>query len=297
MRRKLLALFGVTAVALIGTVAFAAGPVSAATVEDCKTVNAGLTNHPDSGNHGTWALDVIDRTVKVCQLSTTQLSLGQKDEISALSVTHDGSPFSLYSVDVSDTGTFVTKGGAHLSPEDGDALTAGVHGTLEGYYKTFVYALKDWKSWNGDDVDGQVYNPGDSTGEWLKLLFGTHAKWNSPYAWQWVYTTCNQVWKNAAGGNTGDITGEVPCPTQSPSPSPSVTVSPSPSVSVSTSTPTTTAPAPVLNGPDLPTTGDSLTKPAVSGIAAVALGLLLLGSMWLKRRRTAAEVAAPVDEA
>jgi hypothetical protein len=45
----------------------------------------------------------------------------------------------------------------------------------------------------------------------------------------------------------------------------------------------------VGGGPDLPTTGDSLTKPAVTGGVALALGGLLLLSMFLKRRRTAIE--------
>jgi hypothetical protein len=274
------------AVAMVGlsTVFIGVGAASAATVEDCKTVNAGLANHPDSGLHGTWATDTIARTVKVCQLDTAQWTDAQVSEVNALQEKYTAAPFSVYSVDVSDTGTFVTKGGAHLSPQDGDALTAGIHGTLEGYYKTFVVALKNWQSWNGPAVEGQTYNPGDSTGEWLKMLFGEHAKWSDPYAWQWVYTTCNQVWKNGAGGNTGDITGEVPCPSPSPSASPSpAQQSASPSPSNTTGAPA--APAPQGDdGGDLPVTGSALYGTIGTGAVLVVAGIVALVVMARRRR-------------
>lgn len=286
MGRRLIATVAILATGFVGALSIAA-PASAATVEDCKTVQAGLANHPDSGLHGTWATDTIARTVEVCQLDTAQWTPAQVESVNKLQDKYEV-PFSLYSVDVSDTGSFITKGGAHLSPQNGDALVAGIHGTLEGYYKTFVVALKNWQSWNGSDVEGQTYNPGDSTGEWVKMLFGTRAKWSDPYAWQWVYTTCNQVWKNGAGGNTGDITGEVPCPSPSPSPSVTASTSPSPSaVSTTAASPSTSAPAAAPQGSnDLPVTGASATLPIAAG-SALLVGAVAYWGFVLYRRRKA----------
>lgn len=278
------AAFAVTAVAL-STVFIGVGAASAA-AKDCKTVHASLTNHPDSGTHGTWALDAFGREVVVCQLDTASLTSPQKDEIEGFAKTQslEVIQLSLYSVEVTDGGTFITKGGAHLSPQNGDALTAGVHGNLEGYYQTFVISRADWASWNGDAVEGQIYNPGDSTGEWLKMLFGVHAKWSDPIAWKWIYTTCTEQWVNAASGNHGDITGKLTCP------SPSVSPSASPSA-VPTSAPASTTSAPVAapagnDDGDLPVTGASLFGTISTGVGLVLAGIVVL--VVIARRRRAA---------
>jgi LPXTG-motif cell wall-anchored protein len=247
MRRKLLALFGATAVALVGAVAFAAGPAQAATpAVALPSVTGQHCEFPDAEIK---ALDeiapakaqaavsgVISEVIGCIQLEVVDKCDG-RTVITLTNWAVSDNKWTRLTVKILGV-EYVVKGGPDHTPV---VITLGPPGVED----VQAYVVFEFNGWHIEKPVGDPYT------------------WVKPSA----------------------CVDESP----SPSPSPSVTVSPSPSVSVSTSTPTTTAPAPVLNGPDLPTTGDSLTKPAVTGGVALALGGLLLLSMFLKRRRTAIE--------
>lgn len=252
MRRKLLALFGATAVALVGAVAFAAGPAQAATPAVALT---SVTHEKcEFPLPEVQALDDIAAAKAPAAVSGVFFDIVGCIEIEIVDKCDGRTVITLTNWAVSDNKwtrltvkilgvEYVVKGGPEHDPV---IITLGPPGVEDVQaYVVFDYTDPSGTHWH-------IEKPVDDPYTWVK-----------PSA----------------------CVDESP----SPSPSPSVTVSPSPTVSVSTSTPTTTAPAPVLNGPDLPTTGDSLTKPAVTGGVALALGGLLLLSMFLKRRRTAIE--------
>jgi LPXTG-motif cell wall-anchored protein len=181
-----------------------ASPANAAT-PDCKTVTSNLVNRPDNGNHGIWSNDTFTRTVEVCVVPPPSTPALQADSVEVQTWK--------YHAKVTDSGTFVTLAGAHLSPEHGNALLGGVNGKIVGGFTADFTAPHDWGFWNGAAFDGKTLtgaaggsNP--TTSDWVKALWSDGFKGSSINDdWTWTHTTCNEQWKETAKGNTGEITG------------------------------------------------------------------------------------------
>lgn len=196
---------------VVGTLAFSAPAASAAPAPDCKTVTSTLTNHPDNGHSGIWAEDSGTRTVKVCVV--------QPEVLARVAVT--GAHFHAV---VTDEGTFVTRGGDHLSPNKGVKLLANVHGTWNGGFVADFEAPAPtapgvWPNFDASTLQGKTFNgtDGPKTGEWVKSLWKQAELKVSPGGWtdnySWTYRTCNEQWidaennKDGQGPLAGDITG------------------------------------------------------------------------------------------
>jgi hypothetical protein len=200
-------IFAALAVTMLGVLA-SATPANA-TTPDCRTVVSHLTDRPDSGNHGTWANDTATRTVLVCHIPAVVLA-------EAKSVIVEGWT---YGAKLTDEGTFVTAGGAHLSPNNGHALLADVPGTFTGGFTTTFQAPADWQFWNGAALDGHTFTgtPGGAnptTSNWVKALWTSGFEGDSiGKDWSWTYKTCNEQWVDANANESGttaaagDITG------------------------------------------------------------------------------------------
>jgi len=199
--KRTLAFLGSTALGLLFS-AFLFSQPALATTSDCKTVTSHLVNRPDNGNHGVWADDSLTRTVKVCVVPTPEL---KADAVQVNTWK--------YHAEVTDEGTFVTKAGAHLSPEHGVALVGGVNGKMSGHFTADFTAAHDWAYWNGAAFDGKTFTgaPGGAnptTSDWVKALWTDGFKGSSINKdWWWKYGTCNELWRESAEGDQGDITG------------------------------------------------------------------------------------------
>lgn len=199
-------------------------------------VNFGILNDADSGTKGNeWAVDTINRTVQVYQISESS-----------------------FCAVVTDQGTFVTVAGAspQAATDIGGTVSAGINGTLSGgYQETFDGTLRI--SSDGGQVffgnigtfDYQCKGVDNCPGafDWLDNYF-TRVNQDSVnmFQWGWTYhTACNDAngsWTNALGGNSGDITG-----------SPTTCVTPTPVPPTPTPVPPTPTPTPPT--PKLPKTG------------------------------------------
>lgn len=219
----------VTAIAATGVLValgLTSGVASAATslAEDCKTVTSHLTNHPDSGNHGTWALDDFTRTVKVCHVPEVIETAPSVSK--ALVVVQSWN----YHVTVTDEGTFTTVAGAHNSPNNGFALIGNVPGTMKGGFTADVKAPHDWGYFTPEVLDGKNFTGapgteagGPKTSNWVKALWSDGLDEKSSFInddWAWTYKTCNQQWIDSVETDdgtshaAGDITGysRLACP-------------------------------------------------------------------------------------
>jgi hypothetical protein len=184
-----------------------------------KTVVTHLTNRPDSG-HGKpdgspWALITMDRKVTITKVEAVQ-------PLNALNAEY---PWSYHAV-VTDEGTFVTKGGAHLSPNKGDKLVADTKGKVSGTFSVDFTAGKCFNGYKGNFAD-KTYSGDEpaSTSAWVAKVWGAderfHITTNLDANYRWSYTTCSEQWLDAYNNNdgqangAGDITGKA-CPTPAP---------------------------------------------------------------------------------
>lgn len=190
-----------------GGAAIAATTASA----DVNTVSAttSVTNHPDSGLHGNWAIDTYTRMASV---TSDGLQVGNP--------ACDGlSPCYQYTGTLSDNGTFAAAGG-NPSPEAGVAINGPVTGSFSGggVGSFTFYATSATPSNTGVPVSlNGPPPPADTTTNWMTLFFPATTEFvgSFPAAWSWSYhdaLNC-QTWVNAAAGNTGDITGVDHCVT------------------------------------------------------------------------------------
>jgi LPXTG-motif cell wall-anchored protein len=232
-------------------------PASAADPE-CRTVVTSVTNRPDNGDHGPWAVDTFTRTVKICKVEPPAPAAEAAKTVPVQAWD--------YEAKYVDAGSFVTKGGATLSPNAGVALTAGVKGTFEGYQSITFTAPANWLGFSPKaTVDGAT----PSSQDWVKAMWQDGYTNHKPgKEWKYAYKTCNDTWTEASSGGSGDITGSKPCPSASASAS----ASPSPPV------PTSTQPV----GNALPVTGSKTGL-----LISVGLVLLLVGGglVFATRRR------------
>lgn len=270
MKKIIGALFGAMLVAL----AIQASPASAAQrTESEKTGSFTITNRPDSGLAGEWALDTFTRTITVTKIESPAAK--STTEVEAWE----------YEIVGHDEGTFVTRGdktpgGVSVDEE----LFAGRTGKIVGDWSTTFVAPANWLGWLGG---GDPNRNDKSTSEWIKSLWADGYQPGEFTDWKWTYTLCEDKWVNASqanGGNDGDIHEDSECPT----PGPSVTASADPTPSASTST---AAPAPSVSkslvaggGPSLPVTGTPTYLVAGVGVLLVAAGV---AALVLSRRRRA----------
>lgn len=257
--RKLLAL-AILGLSTLGIVSVSA-PAQAA-VEDCKTVVTDVTNRPDNGDHGAWAIDTFEREVTICRVPDAEVAAKASVPVEAWN----------YSAKFKDNGTFVTQGGAALSPQAGAELKAGVHGKFSGTQSMTFTAPANWLGFSPkESVSGAT----PSTQDWIKVWWpdGSYTNHVAGDAWKYTYETCNEKWVESNAGNTGDITGMKPCPSASPSASASPTVTASSSHA---------AGVPPAASDSLPLTGAPVGALVAGGIGLVGLGAL---AVLLGRRR------------
>lgn len=286
MRNKILALCGVAVLSLFGAMML----ISPAQAQDCRTVVSTLVDRPDSAvGGGTWALDQIERTVDVCQLSE-----------------------GVYQATVTDVGTFETLELDHTPNGVSQELPAGIPGNITGGFTTVEFdAAPGWDSFDSSVLDGVTVTGTDHpSGTWVSDLFtDVDAATLAGDTWSWTYTSCaGEEWVNQAaalGGNQGDITGEQ-CP--DPEPTPTETVSASPTTKPVTCDEFSTqdeaqvayeAGATQLDGngdgvaceslpaadeDQLPTTGSPLTWIVVIGVALLLGGGTLFALSRLRRQ-------------
>jgi hypothetical protein len=270
--RKTLTTIAFAAVATGAVVAGVAGPAAATqpTTTPCdngpKTVVTHLTNRPDSGHHGDWALITMDRTVTITQVAAQQMSIAS-----------DGWS---YHATVTDEGTFVTKGGPDLSPNKGTNLVVDTKGKVAGSFSVDFTAPKCFHGYQGNFA-GKTYadNAPAGTSEWVAKVWGGERfkiTTNLDANYKWTYTTCSEQWLDAYNNNdgqangAGDITGKV-CP----SPTASATVPASAS-----------APAGGQAG-GLPVTGSNTGILAGGAVVLVAVGAGLFMVGQRRRKFTA----------
>lgn len=170
-----------------------------------------ITNDPDSGYSGNWAVDTISRHLQIWE---TGKDKEQKNHHSRRD--HDVT----FCGKITDTGTFVTTG--PLSPnsikDHTASLSAGITGTITGGATFSVHGkLVD----DEDDLSTITPSALDCnktdcvTNGTLHELLSQYLNGESHnyYSWGWTYVTCgNGTWVdaqgNAAGAITnGDITG------------------------------------------------------------------------------------------
>jgi hypothetical protein len=274
----------VTAVGLFGL----ASPARAEEpVAESRTVVTTLVNHTDNG-YGTpsaWAVDNFTRTVEItggpnyvlpeqptalaAEAEEATAERKQNPQIDVCDLTRRFHLTWSYHAEVTDEGTFVTKGGSTNSPNAGLPVVAGMNGTMVGSFTADFTAPAHFCTFDAKDLQGQEIssNTGPKTSAWVESLFKHGFKGSSINDdWTRTYTTCTEQWTDAADGpetGTGDITGK-PCPTPA----------------------TTTSAAPVIVAAQLPVTGASVTSPAVIGIGMVLVGIVLLVGLAFTRRRT-----------
>lgn len=295
--RRILTALGLAVTSSIITLS--AVPAHAAPAPDCKTVVTQVVNRPDNG-HGTggspqpgyWADDTHKRTVTICRQAPAPAAkvAGQVE-------------FENYTAKAVDDGTFVTRAGATLSPNNGASLVGGVKGKFYGTFQWEVQAPANWNFFNPSDVADKTVtgdprasdtdnNP--TTSQWINGWWpGADVKIEFLDNWDWLYWLCGdrpnlkvrggyhgEYWWDAAvpasnDGQTvlaGDIRGKQKCPT--PSASASASASVSPSVTVSTT--------PVAG---LPVTGVDTGTIVWVGIGLLTLGILFVILAWQHRRR------------
>lgn len=304
MNRKWLHLVAASAMLSTGFVLVAA-PASAA--PDCKTVTTNIVNRPDNG-HGTggspqpgyWADDTHTRVITICREPAPSAS----PTVAARAIPVQSEMYVAKGVD---NGTFVTRAGATLSPNNGVSLVGGVKGKMNGSFSWKIEAPANWNFFDPSKQAGKTItgdprtSPTDdnpTTSEWINGWWpGAEVKPVFQDNWSWIYWLCGnqpsrtnlagfrgEYWWDAAhpasnDGQTplsGDIRGVQVCPTpSSASPSASVTVSPSV---------TTTPVGNTDGGESLPLTGAP-----VIGLLAVGGALAIAGlvaRIYGRRRKT-----------
>jgi hypothetical protein len=156
------------------------------------TAATALTDRPDSGAHGDWALDSLTRSVAITRQAAVEAS---KCGTSAMTCW-------FYTGTLIDNGTFTTIDGAK-SPDKGTAISGTVQGSVVGGSKFQFYASSDAP--NPVSVPGTSDGAANPTAKWPSLFFpaGTAVTDADLLDWSWTYeaqATCEK-WVNAKAGN------------------------------------------------------------------------------------------------
>lgn len=194
-------LFGVLAV-LFGSPASAATPCVAGTAVVSGNT-AKITNDPDSGDKGNWAVDNFTRTTDILDNC-------------------DGT----FTVNIHDSGTFTTLPGGP-SPRQGLPLPlAPLTGSFNGATVETVHSTSQPTSVAIPTIDGSP-----STSQWFSRFFAGDEVTGTEGAYSWTYKTACERWVDADSSNSGadvadgDITGKV-CAVKTPPPTTTVTTPP-----------------------------------------------------------------------
>jgi hypothetical protein len=171
------------------------------------TALSNLTNRPDSGAHGDWAVDTIVRNVAITKQGAVPASNCGAGATSCF----------FYTGSMTDSGTFITKDGA-LSPGAGVAIKGNNSGTMSGGAKLEFYATSDTP--DPSLVQGNVDGAGDAakettTARWVAQFFPSGVKVTDATLndWKWTYMvpgTC-ETHMQSNSGNDGDIIGVSNC--------------------------------------------------------------------------------------
>lgn len=182
----------IVAAAAFVSLVFAAPADAAETPPDCKTVTSNITDRPDSGLYGNWALDSFKRTVEVCHVPDVSVA---RVEVKSWHYTAKGK----------DEGSFKTIG---VKSFMGNPMKPSIVGTFSGTFSLSFNAPAEWSGFKDSVVkDSNAY----ATSEWLSKLWTIDGyEPGQNYKWSWTYKLCNETLTNASpsnGGNSGDITG------------------------------------------------------------------------------------------
>jgi hypothetical protein len=170
------------------------------------TALSNLTNRPDSGLHGDWAIDTMARTVSITKQGAVPASNCGTGQTKCY----------FYTGSMTDSGSFKTIAGAK-SPLKGVDINGVLTGTMSGGAKLEFYASSDAP--DVSLVQGNVDGPGGdlaetTTARWVAQFFPasvavTDAKLND---WAWTYTASDcEVHSQSGTGNEGDIAGVNAC--------------------------------------------------------------------------------------
>lgn len=218
--KRTLALLGAVA---LGTawVAILATPAGATETADCKTVKTNFVNRPDNG-HGSGGSGALPGYwADVSGIRTVEICVQPQIEPKKAEVVVTGA---LFTAKVSDHGTFVSKGGNTLSPNNGTKLLAGVKGTWDGGFTAKFVAPKpsapgvwpyfDVSNLNNKTLTGMAART-PSHDQWIRSMWSNDADVKGDFIkdYSWLYKSCNEQWletdKNHDGmdNSAGDITG------------------------------------------------------------------------------------------
>jgi hypothetical protein len=161
-----------------------------------------VTDHTDSGNHGTWADDGFTRSMTVIRQAAA--------DVSHCVAGAAGCWF--YTGVISDSGSFTTTDGA-LSPNAGTPVSGTVTGSFTGGSSFQFYA--DSSALAASSLHSVAGGPGTSDPSWPASFLPASATLTgySLLNWSWTYAAPNtcETWVDAISGETGDITGVNRC--------------------------------------------------------------------------------------
>lgn len=195
-RARVLGALAGTALVALGALGFS-GTASATPAPDCKTVSAHITDRPDSGTAGDWALDTFDRKATICAVDKHE-----GPEVAKVVAVQSWT----YAIKGTDEGTFTTKG---VKSFQGHTMANGVPGAFSGAWSLLFEAPANWLGFT-QPTNTNAY----STSAWIAHLWQDGFQpAEKKFIWGWKYQVCNETLINAVGGNHGDITGlsRVPC--------------------------------------------------------------------------------------
>jgi hypothetical protein len=176
------------------------------------TANTHLTNHPDSGYNGTWAVDNLQRTATITLLGTAPSSRCQGNNSNQACYEYAGT--------ISDTGTAKALTGTR-SPGAQDVPIQGTPtASVKGHASINFDASSNAPT--GALVPTAVSGPGtanQSTTSWVKQFFPAGTRFSTNFTlvnWTWKYVDAKhcQTWVdayNVSQANSGDITGVSYC--------------------------------------------------------------------------------------
>lgn len=233
-----IALAAVAGALIIG----ATGAAASADTPPALTVSGvtHVTNRPDNGNGGPWALDAFDRKLTVNQQHAVDFAACPKAVQEKLAALHRAICW-LYTAEIADSGTFVTLDAP--SPNAKVTNTAGLNGTMSGWSKYSFYTTHLVDESLIPAVEQGVVT---STANWYKVAFPqgtTFAGGITDWGWKYKAPGCDsdqemtdsQANDKATGNEfSGDIltSKNTDCPTPTPTPSDTPTEEPTPTPDV-----------------------------------------------------------------
>jgi hypothetical protein len=177
------------------------------------STSTNITNHPDSGDGGTWAYDDFTRALTIGSDNSTADCHGLAG--------FTGGTDKCYSAVVTDNGEFNAIVGA-LAPNQSTAgvkITHAVQGSMTGQAQYFLYApASDTPNAANveliqDDAFTSPVITDHTTGDWPAQAFTDPtsvviAYADSGNAWSWSYKTQCESWTDSGTNGDGDLAGD-----------------------------------------------------------------------------------------